>query len=196
MGEDTPSALPESMTAYESRDLEAPGPGRVFGEFWWRSVALSVAGGCVVGFTAGPFVVFAGSHADRTLPVAISAAWVGAVVGAACGVVLGVPAGVVLGVVGATWLVPYRGKTTTNITLRLLAVAIVALWFPLLYQDNLYNDLTSVALWVVAVPGLVGAWCVAPWVAGWYVDRMAAPGVVRVPGAKRSSWRSGGTAAG
>jgi hypothetical protein len=165
---DTPDALATGTTAYERRDLGPPGPGRVFGEFWWRSLALATAGGCVIGFVVGPVFILVGSDADRTLPVAIYAAVVGAVVGAAVGVMLGILAGVVMGAVGAIWLVPYRGKPTTTRTLRVV-------WFPLLAQENVYSDLTGFDLWAIVVPALAGAWYVAPWVGGWYVDRMREP---------------------
>lgn len=147
----------------------------MFGEFWWRSLALSTAGGCVIGFVVGPVFILVGSDADRTLLVAIYAAVVGAVIGAAVGVLLGILAGVAIGAVGAIWLVPYRGKTTTTRTLRGAAMTSVALWFPLLAWENVYSDLTSFDLWAIVVPALAGAWYVAPWVGGWYIDRMRDP---------------------
>jgi hypothetical protein len=163
------------MTAYEGRDLGPPGPGRVFGEFWWRSLALATAGGCGIGFVVGPVFILAESDADRTLLVGIYAAVAGAVIGAAIGVLLGILAGVAIGAVGAIWLVPYRGKTTTTRTLRVAAIATVALWFPLLSHENVYSDLTSWDFLAIVVPSLAGAWYVAPWVGGWYVDRMREP---------------------
>ena len=175
MGSDTHDELATGVTAYEGRDLGPPGPGRVFGEFWWRSLALATAGGCVIGFVVGPVLILAWSDADLALPVALYAAVVGAVIGAVVGVMLGMVAGVVMGAVGAIWLVPFRGKTTTTRTLRVVATATVALCFPLLAQENVYSDLTSFDLWAIFGPALAGAWCVAPWVGGWYVDRMREP---------------------
>ena len=174
VGSDSPDAPPVGIPAERGRDLAPPGPGRVFGEFWWRSLALATAGGCVIGFVVGP-VLLARGGADLTLEVVSVAAIVGAVIGSTVGVMLGMLAGVAMGAVGAIWLVPYRGKTTTARTLRAVAMTSVALWFPVLARQNVYSDIASFDLWAIVVPALAGAWYVAPWVGGWYVDHMREP---------------------
>lgn len=140
----------------------APTRARVFGELWWRSLALTTAGGAAIGFCIGPLFIIDWGGSGDTVQAVIAAAPFGAGVGAAMGVMLGIVTGVVMGAVGAIWLVPYRGEVRTRGSLRLTALISVATW------TSLFRDQSAWMFVAIAAPSLVGAWWMSPWVGGWY----------------------------
>lgn len=145
----------------------APTRARVFGELWWRSLALTAAGGGVIGFCVGPLFIIDWGGSRDTVQAAIVAAPFGAGVGAAMGVMLGILIGVVMGAVGAIWLVPYRGEVRTRGSLRLTALISVGAW------TTLFHDQSALIFVAIAAPSLVGAWWMSPWVGSWYCNWMS-----------------------
>jgi hypothetical protein len=127
---------------------------------------LAAAGGGVIGFFVGPAFIIDWGGSDDTVQAAILAAPLGAVIGAAVGLLLGMLAGLVMGTVGAIWLVPYRGEVTTRRSLRATALISVGMW------STVYRGGTTFVLLAIAVPSLVGAWWMSPWVGGWYSNWM------------------------
>lgn len=174
---DTPTG--NGAEAGDSRgDWSPPTRGRVFGEFWWRSLALATAGGGVIGFVVGPVFIIDWGGSSDTVQAAIAAAPFGAFIGAALGFLLGVLAGIAIGAVGAVWLVPYRGEARTRRTLRATALVSVGMW------SLVYRDATRLIFLAIVVPSLVGAWWMSPWVGGWYFKWMSeAASHVRARGA-------------
>jgi hypothetical protein len=148
-------------------DWSPPTRGRVFGEFWWRSLALATAGGGVIGFVVGPLFIIDWGGSGDTVQAAIVAAPFGAIIGAALGLLLGALAGIAIGAVGAFWLVPYRGEVRTRRALRATAFISVGMW------SLVYRDETALIFLAIVVPSLVGAWWISPWVGGWYFKWMS-----------------------
>jgi hypothetical protein len=151
-----------------------PTKGRVFGEFWWRSLALATAGGGVIGLPVGPLFIIDWGGSDNTLAAAVAAVPLGALVGASFGFLLGILAGIVIGAIGAICLTPYRGPTATTGTLRATALVSVGCW------SFLFRDATALVFCAIVVPSLVGAWWMSPWVGSWYLRWMSeAPGPLK-----------------
>jgi hypothetical protein len=144
-----------------------PTRGRVFGEFWWRSLALATTGGGVIGLLVGPLFIIEWGGSDGTVAAAVAAVPLGAIFGAVFGFLLGMLAGVVMGAVGALWLHPYRGPAATKGTLRATALLSVSLW------SLVYRDLEALTLCAIVIPSFIGAWWMAPWVGGWYLKWMS-----------------------
>jgi len=75
----------------QASDEPSPRRGTVFGEILWRSIALAIAGGAIVGLVGFPASIYLdGDVPDNALHV-MYLGWIGFVFGAAFGMLLGLP---------------------------------------------------------------------------------------------------------
>lgn len=149
----------------------APTRGVIFGQVLWRSLVLAVGGGAVIGFAVGlVLAVWALVWEDasiRELPVVLV---LGTYVGAGTGIALGVLGGLLISTVAALRLVPYPGEGQTLLTMRVTSVVVVGLFMALLFGGAV-GGWAGVAL--ITALGLAGAWMSAPFLVGWYLQRLA-----------------------
>jgi len=139
----------------------------VFGQVLWRVAVVCVGGGAVVGFLVVLVLVAVGDDGDRPfsfLPV-------GLLFGAILGAMLAIVAAPTIAGVCAGVLVPYPGRARTLLTVRLLAMGLVALFLLLLLAGAVLDVGVVVALVGITAASLAGAWFGSPWVIGWYVRR-------------------------
>ncbi|MBL8775144.1 MAG: hypothetical protein JNK12_04410 [Acidimicrobiales bacterium] len=145
--------------------------GAVFGHVLWRVAVVCVGGGAVVGFLFVLVLVVVGDDGDRPfsfLPV-------GLLVGGVLGAMLAVVAAPTIAGVCSGVLVPYPGRAKTLLTVRLLAMGLVALFLLLLLSGAVLDVGVIAALAGITAASLAGAWFGSPWVIGWYVKRCEDP---------------------
>lgn len=141
--------------------------GAVFGHVLWRVAVVCVVGGAAVGFLFVLVLLAFPDDGDR----AFSFLPVGSLVGGILGAMLAVVAAPTIAGVCAGVLVPYRGRAKTLLTVRLLAMGLVALFLLLLLSGAVLDVGVIVALAGLTAASLAGAWFGSSWVIGWYVRR-------------------------
>ncbi len=143
--------------------------GAVFGHVLWRVAAVCIAGGAAVGFLLiAALLVFPDDSGDGR---AFSFLLVGPLFGGILGAMLSVVAGPTIAGVCAGVLVPYRGRAKTLLTVRLLAMGLVALFLLVLLSGAVLDVGVVLVLAGLTAVSLAGAWFLSPWVIGWYIRR-------------------------
>ena len=141
--------------------------GAVFGHVLWRVAVVCVGGGAAVGFLVVLFLVVVGDDGDRPfsfLPV-------GLLFGGILGAMLAIVAAPTIAGVCSGVLVPYPGRAKTLLTVRLLAMGLVALFLLLLLSGAVLDVGVVVVLVGITAASMAGAWFGSPWVIGWYIRR-------------------------
>ncbi len=143
----------------------------MFGHVLWRVAVVCFGGGAVVGFLLiAALLVFPDDGDGR----AFSFLFVGPLFGGILGAMLAVVAAPTIAGVCAGVLVPYRGRAKTLLTVRLLAMGLVALFLLLLLSGAVLDVGVVVVLAGLTAVSLAGAWFGSPWVIGWYIRRCEA----------------------
>ena len=140
----------------------------MFGHVLWRVAVVCIVGGAAVGFLLVAALLLFPDDGDGR---AFSFLFVGPLFGGILGAMLAVLAAPTIAGVCAGVLVPYRGRAKTLLTVRLLAMGLVALFLLLLLSGAVLDVGVVVVLAGLTTVSLAGAWFGSSWVIGWYVRR-------------------------
>ena len=142
--------------------------GSLFAGVFGRTVVVSIMGGALTG--AIVWVVFLLKEGE---PLLLTFTVLAAIVGAVFGVLLGALGGVLIGLVAAHWLVPYPGRRRCIALIRLVSVAVVALFdVVVLLRWIGQSEWEPLDVTVLFGSSLVGAVWLSPLVIRWYVAEM------------------------
>jgi hypothetical protein len=151
---------------------EPPTAGQVFGEVWWRSMALATLAGGIFGAIVAGVVASPGYAEGADLVVVyVQLLLLGVVFGCVMGLLLGISVGFVLACILAARLIPFRGAPATRLEARAWATLLVAAWLAVFDSVTAWTSSAAGFAFWSGLP-IVATWFVAPLATNWYVRRM------------------------